>query len=154
MTAINPVTLGQEVPAGPYDEAGVERAIRDLLVAIGEDPARDGLQDTPARVARAYGEMFAGLRSKAEDVLTTTFDIGHGEMVIVRDIEMYSTCEHHLVPFHGGFTFEWRNMETALCPRAELPPARSRRRAAAAGPMTLSTLVYFYSWPATATVGA
>ena len=101
MTAINPVTLGQEVPAGPYDEAGVERAIRDLLVAIGEDPARDGLRDTPARVARAYGEMFAGLRSRAEDVLTTTFDIGHGEMVIVRDIEMYSTCEHHLVPFHG-----------------------------------------------------
>ncbi len=101
MTVINPVTLGQEGPAGPYDEAGVERAIRDLLVAIGEDPTRDGLQDTPARVARAYGEMFAGLRSRAEDVLTTTFDIGHGEMVIVRDIEMYSTCEHHLVPFHG-----------------------------------------------------
>ncbi len=101
MTDINPVTLVNEGPSRPYDEAGVQRAIRDLLVAIGEDPAREGLQDTPARVARAYSEMFAGLRSTAEDVLTTTFDIGHGEMVIVRNIEMYSTCEHHLVPFHG-----------------------------------------------------
>ena len=101
MTGITPVTLDREVPIGPYDEAGVERAIHDLLIAIGEDPSREGLQDTPARVSRAYREMFAGLEARAEDVLTTTFDIGHGEMIIVRDIEMYSTCEHHLVPFHG-----------------------------------------------------
>lgn len=101
MTGINPVTLDRDAPVGPYDAVAVERAIRDLLIAIGEDPSREGLQETPARVARAYREMFAGLETKAEDVLTTTFDIGHGEMVIVRDIEMYSTCEHHLVPFHG-----------------------------------------------------
>ena len=101
MTGISPVTLDRDAPIGPYDEAGVERAIQDLLIAIGEDPSREGLQDTPARVARAYREMFAGLETRAEDVLATTFDIGHGEMIIVRDIEMYSTCEHHLVPFHG-----------------------------------------------------
>ena len=101
MTGITPVTLDREVPIGPYDEAGVERAIHDLLIAIGEDPSREGLQDTPARVSRAYREMFAGLEARAEDVLTTTFDLGHDELIIVRDIELYSTCEHHLVPFHG-----------------------------------------------------
>ena len=101
MTGVDPVFLDREGPAGPYDQAGVERAIRDLLVAIGEDPERDGLRDTPARVARAYAEMFGGLHMTADEVLTTTFDAGHDEMVIVRDIEMYSTCEHHLVPFHG-----------------------------------------------------
>jgi len=131
VTAINPVTLRQEAPAGPYDEAGVERAIRDLLVAIGEDPGREGLQDTPARVARAYGEMFAGLRSKAEDVLTTTFDIGHGEMVIVRDIEMYSTCEHHLVPFHGvahiGYIPNESGRVTGLSKLARLVDVYSKR---------------------------
>ena len=78
-----------------------ERAVRELLVAIGEDPDRDGLKDTPARVARSYGEMFAGLGQVPGDVLTTTFEIGHDEMILVRDIEVYSTCEHHLVPFHG-----------------------------------------------------
>jgi len=101
VTGIDPVTLPDAVPAGPYDPAAVERAVRDLLLAIGEDPERDGLRDTPARVARAYAEMFGGLHMTAEDVLTTTFDAGHDEMVIVRDIPMYSTCEHHLVPFHG-----------------------------------------------------
>lgn len=85
----------------PYDADGVEKAIRDLLHAVGEDPDREGLRDTPARVARAYAEIFAGLRAEPGDVLTTTFDLGHEEMVLVRDIEVYSTCEHHLVPFHG-----------------------------------------------------
>ncbi|MSO27322.1 MAG: GTP cyclohydrolase I FolE [Candidatus Nanopelagicales bacterium] len=98
---MGPVTLTGDDAAGPYDAVGVERAIRDLLVAIGENPEREGLRDTPARVARAYGEIFGGLRMTADEVLTTTFDIGHEELVIVRDIEMYSTCEHHLVPFHG-----------------------------------------------------
>ncbi len=70
-------------------------------MAIGEDPERDGLRDTPARVARAYAEMFGGLRQRPEDVLTTTFDLGHDEMVLVKDIEVFSCCEHHLVPFHG-----------------------------------------------------
>lgn len=101
MNGIGPVTLTGDDAAGPYDAVGVERAIRDLLVAIGENPEREGLRDTPARVARAYGEIFGGLRMTADEVLTTTFDIGHEELVIVRDIEMYSTCEHHLVPFHG-----------------------------------------------------
>src|SRR5258708_4357841 len=86
---------------GEFDEKRVQEAIRELLIAIGEDPERDGLRDTPARVARAYQEMFAGLRQAPEDVLSTTFDLGHDEMVLVRDIELYSCCEHHLVPFHG-----------------------------------------------------
>nr|WP_245530334.1 GTP cyclohydrolase I FolE [Cellulomonas flavigena] len=85
----------------PFDEERAARAVRELLLAVGEDPDREGLQETPARVARAYREIFAGLTMDARDVLTTTFDLGHEEMVIVRDIEVYSTCEHHLVPFHG-----------------------------------------------------
>lgn len=84
-----------------FDAARAEAAVRELLIAVGEDPERDGLRDTPARVARAYAETFGGLRMAPEDVLTTTFDIGHDEMVLVKDIEVYSTCEHHLVPFHG-----------------------------------------------------
>jgi GTP cyclohydrolase IA len=86
---------------GPFDEDRVRAAVHELLVAIGEDPDRDGLRDTPGRVARAYREMFAGLRQAPEEVLTTTFDLGHDEMVLVKDIELYSCCEHHLVPFHG-----------------------------------------------------
>jgi GTP cyclohydrolase I len=75
--------------------------VRELLLAIGEDPEREGLRDTPQRVARAYAETFGGLDRSADDVLKTTFAIDHDEMIIVRDIEVYSTCEHHLVPFHG-----------------------------------------------------
>jgi GTP cyclohydrolase I len=97
---ISPVTgVGRAV--GEYDEARAERAVRELLLAVGEDPDREGLLETPARVARAYREIFAGLYQEPTDVLTTTFDIGHEEMVLVKDIEVYSTCEHHLVPFHG-----------------------------------------------------
>ena len=87
------------VPAVDTDR--IEKAIREVLFAIGEDPDRDGLQQTPARVARAYVEMFAGLRQDPATVLSTTFDLGHEEMVLVKDIEVYSVCEHHLVPFHG-----------------------------------------------------
>jgi GTP cyclohydrolase I len=86
---------------GDYDAPRVEAAIRELLLGVGEDPDREGLRDTPARVARAFAETFAGLRQGPEDVLTTTFDLGHDEMILVKDIELYSTCEHHLVPFHG-----------------------------------------------------
>ena len=86
---------------GSFDQARAEAAVRELLLAIGEDPDRDGLLETPARVARMYAELFAGLRQTPEDVLTTTFDLGHDEMVLVRDIEVYSQCEHHLVPFFG-----------------------------------------------------
>ncbi|OZB49949.1 MAG: GTP cyclohydrolase I FolE [Cellulomonas sp. 14-74-6] len=85
----------------PFDAARAEAAVRELLIAVGEDPDREGLLDTPARVARAYRETFAGLFQDPRDVLTTTFDAGHQEMVMVRDIAVYSTCEHHLVPFHG-----------------------------------------------------
>ena len=84
-----------------FDQARAEAAVRELLFAIGEDPDREGLRDTPARVARAYAELTAGLHMRAEDVLTTTFDLGHDEMVLVRDIELWSMCEHHLVPFTG-----------------------------------------------------
>ncbi len=86
----------------PFDHERAAAAVRELLLAIGEDPQRDGLLDTPDRVARAMAEQFAGLRMAPEDVLTTTFDLGHDELVVVRDIEVYSTCEHHLVPFHGS----------------------------------------------------
>ena len=84
-----------------YDHDRASAAVRELLIAIGEDPERDGLRDTPDRVARMYHEVLSGLRQHPEDVLTTTFDIGHDEMVLVKDIEVYSMCEHHLVPFHG-----------------------------------------------------
>jgi GTP cyclohydrolase I len=84
-----------------FDAARAEAAVRELLYAIGEDPDRDGLRDTPARVARAYAEVFAGLRQRPEDVLTTSFELQHEELIVVTDIEVYSTCEHHLVPFHG-----------------------------------------------------
>ena len=103
VTPVTPVSIGMrpaaEVPA--YDAERAEAAVRELLIAVGEDPEREGLRDTPARVARAYREIFAGIRQDPEDVLTTTFDLGHEEMVLVKDIELYSTCEHHLVPFHG-----------------------------------------------------
>jgi GTP cyclohydrolase I len=84
-----------------YDHERAERAVKELLLAIGEDPEREGLKDTPARVARAFKENFAGLWQSPNDVLTTTFDIGHEELVIIRDIEVFSHCEHHLTPFHG-----------------------------------------------------
>ncbi len=99
---VQPISLPDDPPAQrPYDAKRAEDAVRELLIAIGEDPERDGLRDTPARVARAYAEMFAGLWQRPEDVLTTTFDLGHDELILVRDIEMFSCCEHHLVPFHG-----------------------------------------------------
>ncbi len=85
----------------PFDAARAEAAVRELLIAVGEDPDRDGLLDTPARVARAYKEIFAGLRQTPEEVLRTTFELHHDELILVKDIEVYSTCEHHLVPFHG-----------------------------------------------------
>ena len=84
-----------------FDAERAEAAVRELLIAVGEDPEREGLLDTPARVARAYREVFAGLYTDPADVLSKTFDEDHRELVLVRDIPMYSTCEHHLVPFHG-----------------------------------------------------
>ena len=87
--------------SAPYDQERAEKAVRELLLALGENPDREGLQETPARVARAFKENFEGLWQKPEDVLTTTFDIGHEELVLIRDIEVFSHCEHHLTPFHG-----------------------------------------------------
>ncbi len=102
--AINPVSPeSQPDPADvpPFDQARAEAAVRELLVAVGEDPDREGLLETPARVARAYHELLGGMRQRPEEVLTTTFDIGHDEMILVKDIELWSMCEHHLVPFTG-----------------------------------------------------
>ncbi|MFB7359369.1 GTP cyclohydrolase I FolE [Streptomyces gardneri] len=97
----DPVTLDGEGTIGEFDEKRAENAVRELLIAVGENPDREGLRETPARVARAYKELFAGLWQTPEDVLTTTFDLGHDEMVLVKDIELVSQCEHHLLPFHG-----------------------------------------------------
>ena len=103
MSEVTPVSMGPEDGRAlhPYDEVRATAAVRELLMALGEDPERDGLKDTPARVARALKENFEGLWQSPEDVLTTTFDIGHEELVIIRDIEVFSHCEHHLTPFHG-----------------------------------------------------
>lgn len=85
----------------PFDSARIERAVREILVAVGEDPEREGLRETPARIARMYAEIFAGLDDDPARHLAVGFSEGHQEMVILRDIPFYSTCEHHLVPFHG-----------------------------------------------------
>src|SRR5690606_7550091 len=95
----NSATLTTKTPV--FDQPRAEAAIRELLLAVGEDPDRDGLRDTPARVARAYKEVFAGLYTDPDAVLDTTFDEQHDELVLVRQIPLYSTCEHHLVSFHG-----------------------------------------------------
>jgi GTP cyclohydrolase I len=85
-----------------FDAARAENAVRELLLAVGEDPDREGLKATPERVARAYQEIFGGLFVQPDDVLETTFNEHHDELVLVKDIPLYSTCEHHLVPFHGS----------------------------------------------------
>lgn len=115
----------------PFDHERIERAVREILIAIGEDPDRDGLRDTPARVARAYEESFAGLRMGPEDVLTTVFEADHDEMILVKDIEIYSMCEHHLVPFHGvahvGYTPNKKGHITGLSKLARLVDVYARR---------------------------
>jgi GTP cyclohydrolase I len=83
------------------DEARIEKAVREILEAIGEDPDRDGLRDTPARVASMYAEVFSGLLIDPDELLTVTFEANHDEMVMVKDIDLTSLCEHHLVPFIG-----------------------------------------------------
>lgn len=84
-----------------FDHNRIAAAVREILIGIGEDPDREGLLNTPDRVARAYAEMFAGMRQDADEILGTTFDIDHEELVLVKDIEVWSCCEHHLVPFTG-----------------------------------------------------
>jgi GTP cyclohydrolase I len=97
----DPLTLDGEGSVGEFDEKRAENAVRELLIAVGEDPDREGLRETPARVARAYRELLAGQKQEPEEVLTTTFDLGHDEMILVKDIEIVSLCEHHMLPFHG-----------------------------------------------------
>ncbi|RJL22574.1 GTP cyclohydrolase I FolE [Bailinhaonella thermotolerans] len=113
------------------DSDRIEKAVREILLAIGEDPNRDGLRETPARVARAYAEQFAGLGQEPEDVLNTVFDADHDEMVLVKDIEMVSTCEHHLVPFvgvaHVGYTPNEKGQITGLSKLARLVDVYARR---------------------------
>lgn len=94
-------TAAPPAPEGAIDLDRIEAAVREILLAIGENPDRDGLAETPFRVARAYQEAFKGLHQDPAELLTTTFDIGHQELVLVRDVSFYSMCEHHLVPFFG-----------------------------------------------------
>jgi GTP cyclohydrolase I len=125
------VTPAPESHGPPIDQARIEKAVREILIAVGEDPDRDGLLDTPARVARAYVEQLAGMRQRPEDVLNTVFDADHDEMVIVKDIEVYSLCEHHLVPFHGvahvGYTPNEKGQITGLSKLARLVDVYARR---------------------------
>ncbi|PYC85437.1 GTP cyclohydrolase I FolE [Streptomyces tateyamensis] len=127
----DPVTLDGQATVGTFDQKRAENAIRELLIAVGEDPEREGLRETPARVARAYKEIFAGLWQQAEDVLTTTFDLGHDELVLVRDIELVSTCEHHLLTFHGvahiGYIPSTSGKITGLSKLARLVDVYARR---------------------------
>jgi len=113
------------------DQARIERAVREILFAVGENPDRDGLTETPARVARMYAEQFAGMRLAPEDVLNTVFDSEHDEIVLVKYIEMYSTCEHHLVPFFGkahiGYIPNEKGKITGLSKLARLVDVYARR---------------------------
>jgi GTP cyclohydrolase IA len=85
----------------PIDTQRIRAAVREIILAVGEDPEREGLRDTPRRVADMYAEVFSGLREDPADVLSVGFEEGHQEMVIVKDIPFYSMCEHHFLPFHG-----------------------------------------------------
>ena len=128
---VDPIVLPSQVVTAPFDHDRVEAAIRELLIAVGEDPDREGLRDTPRRVARMYAETLSGLRMTADQVLTTTFDLGHDEMVLVKDIEVYSLCEHHLVPFHGvahvGYIPSEAGQITGLSKLARLVDVYARR---------------------------
>ena len=116
---------------GRVDLPRIERAVREILLAIGEDPDRDGLRNPPARVARACEEQFSGLGQEPESVLTTVFDAGHDEMVLVRDIDFYATCEHHLIPFFGvahvGYIPNGKGQLTGLSKLARLVDLYARR---------------------------
>ena len=126
------VDSAQPRPLRPeFDLPRIEAAVREILIAIGEDPEREGLIETPNRVARAYAELMRGMHQTPEEVLTTTFDIGHDEMVLVRDIELWSMCEHHLVPFtgvaHVGYIPNERGKITGLSKLARLVDVYAKR---------------------------
>lgn len=101
MSSIDPIANPQYDKNFEVDQTRIANAVREILLAIGEDPERDGLTKTPARVAKAYAELVAGMRQDPADVLSTTFDLGHDELVVVRDIRFNSLCEHHMLPFFG-----------------------------------------------------
>ncbi len=133
MTDFDDDMMEAELAAGgqPVDQDRIRRAVREILVAIGEDPDRDGLLETPSRVAKAYTEIFAGLHQDAGEVLSTSFDLNHQELVLVKDIPFYSTCEHHLVPFHGtahlGYIPSEEGRVTGLSKLARLVEVFARR---------------------------
>ncbi len=130
---VDPIRVDPGAAPDPrsFDEARAVAAIRELLAAIGEDPDREGLQRTPERVARMYAEVLAGMRLDPADILTTTFDLGHDELVLIRDIEVWSYCEHHLVPFFGsahvGYIPGESGRITGLSKLARLVDAFARR---------------------------
>ncbi|MCC3289470.1 MULTISPECIES: GTP cyclohydrolase I FolE [unclassified Arthrobacter] len=132
MTDFDDELLTAEAAAdSPVDQPRIERAVREILLAIGEDPDRDGLRETPSRVAKSYTEIFGGLHQSPSDLLATTFDLDHEEMVLVKDIPFYSTCEHHLVPFHGtahiGYIPSHEGKVTGLSKLARLVDIYARR---------------------------
>ena len=114
-----------------FDAGRVESAVREILEAIGEDPNRDGLQETPARVARMYKEICSGMYENPDEHLIKTFDVSHDEMVMVRDIPLYSLCEHHMLPFvgraHVAYIPHEGGMITGLSKLARLVDGYSRR---------------------------
>ena len=129
---VDPIGLPQPGESAPaFDHARAAAAVRELLLAMGEDPERPGLLETPRRVARAWEEMTAGLRQRSEDVLTTVFDLGHDELVLVKDLELWSVCEHHLVPFtgvaHVGYIPNERGKITGLSKLARLVDVFAKR---------------------------
>jgi GTP cyclohydrolase IA len=128
---IDRVTVPSYDHVPEFDHARAQAAVRELLIAMGEDPEREGLLDTPARVARSFQELVAGIRMRPQDVLATTFELGHDEMVLVRDIELWSLCEHHLVPFtgvaHVGYIPAESGRITGLSKLARLVDVYARR---------------------------
>ena len=127
----DPVAPAPEQTATAVDVERVARAVREILEAIGEDADRDGLRDTPQRVARMYAEVFGGLHQDPADVLTTVFDADHDEMVLVKDIDVAAFCEHHLVPFigvaHVGYIPNGSGRITGLSKLARLVDLYARR---------------------------
>lgn len=125
-------TMSSEVLTAPeaIDQDKIRQAIWMILEAVGEDPAREGLRDTPARVARMYAEIFAGLHQDAREVLATRFHVDHNEIVLVKDIPFYSACEHHLLPFYGTAHVAYLpqgGVVTGLSKLARLVEAYARR---------------------------
>jgi GTP cyclohydrolase I len=117
--------------AGSFDAHRIEAAVREFLLGIGEDPDRPGLAETPARVARAAREVFSGLGQDPDEFLAASFDLDHQELILVKDIAVYSVCEHHLMPFHGkahvGYIPAASGRITGLSKLARLVDAYARR---------------------------